>query len=52
MDFVQSKSIGCRSAAGLLMEVEGVDGGQAGDGAEGGATDRIRVMVEFLGIAA
>ena len=51
MDFAQSKSMGCGSA-GLLMEVEGVDGGQAGDGVEGEVMDCIRVMVEFLGIAA
>ena len=34
------------------MEVEGVDGGQAEDGVEGGATDCVGVAVGFLGIAA
>jgi hypothetical protein len=52
LDFIRSRSIGCGSAAGLLMEAEGVDGGRVEDGVESRATDCIGVMAGFLGIAA
>ena len=53
MDFVQSKSMGCRSAAGLLLGAEGMGERVAGGAEEGGVAECIGVMVEvagFLGI--
>ncbi len=51
MDFVQSKSMGCGSAADLLLGVGGMGDEQAEDGAEGGrVTECIGVAAEFLGV--
>ncbi len=49
MDFIQSKSMGCRSTASLLLGVGGM-GEQVEDGAEGGrVAEHIGVMVEVVG---
>ncbi len=53
MDFVQSKSMGCGSTAGLLLGVEGMGERVAGGVEEGRAAEHIGVMAEvagFLGI--
>ena len=49
MDFVRSKSMGCGSAADLLLGAGGM-GEQVEDGAEGGGVaEHVGVMVEVAG---
>ena len=49
MDFVQSKSMGCGSAANLLLGAGGM-GEQVEDGVEGGRVEEcIGVMAEVAG---
>ena len=49
LDFAQSKSIGCSSAANLMLEVEDVGGGWSGDGVEGGSGGGGMVVVHDVG---
>ena len=49
MDFVRSKSMGCRSAASLLLGVEGMGERVEGRAEGGGAAEHIGVMVEVAG---
>ena len=53
MDFVRSKSMGCRSTANLLLGVGGMGGEWAEDGAEGGGVmECVGVAAEFLDVIA
>ena len=49
MDFIRSKSMGCRSATSLLLGAGGM-GEQVEDGVEGGrAAECVGVMAEVVG---
>ena len=54
LDFVQSRSMGCGSVAGLLLEAGGVGGKQVEDDEVegGGATECVGAVAGFLGVIA